>query len=105
MARNPSSVGARSSALLIPIIFFECIFFANDLGKKLSLKILDKKIDRNPHHPFEIILIFTRYLSVVEHSFGPLKDFAHFATRYDKFARNSFFAPNLIAIVVGSVLI
>jgi hypothetical protein len=66
---------------------------------------LDKKIERNPHHPFEMILIFTPYLSVVEHSFGPLKDFAHFATHYDKSARNSFFALYLIAIVVGSVLI
>ena len=82
------------------MIFFEGIFFANDLGKKLSLMILDKKIDRNPHHPFEITFLFTRYLSVVERSFGPLKDFARFATRYDKFARNSFFTLYLIAIVV-----
>ena len=82
------------------MIFFECIFFANDLGKKLSLKILDKKIDRNPHHPFEIIFIFTRFYPSLSAASDRSRTSRRFATRYDKFARNSFFTLYLIAIVV-----
>jgi hypothetical protein len=98
MARNPSFVGARSSALSILTTFFECIFFANDLGKKSSLK-MDKKFDRNPHHPFGIIFIFIAFISVIERSFGRLTHFGRIAARYDKFAGNFFFALCLVAIV------
>ncbi len=60
---------------------------------------MDKKIDRNPHHPFEIIFIFISLLFVVERSFGRIKHFDRIATYHDKFAGNLFFAFCLVAII------
>ena len=64
-----------------------------------SPKNYGKKIDPNPHHPFEMNLIFTAFLSVVECSFARLKDFRRIAILYDKPAGNVFSAHCLMAIV------